>query len=95
MDDEDFKKYLRLAGFIVFCVMGSMLTIYLLIVAGWATSAYVNQLSPDLPVCVHQQLCQDRYGALVQCTRKYLADDAGHAINLPVDPEASKDAGRN
>lgn len=92
MNDDEFKEWVRIIGLWFAGIMGAVIGLYLLIVAGWATHAYINQIDPDPPMCRHEQTCQDKYGALVRCRLKYEADDAGHPINLREEP--ANDAGK-
>lgn len=86
MDDESFKKALRAAVLIGGCVMGAIIGIYLLVVAGYAAHAYINQIDPDPPylgLCSDQ--CKDNYGNLINCTHKVYA--------APASADQAKDAG--
>lgn len=94
MNDDEFKEWVRIIGLWFAGIMGAVIGLYLLIVAGWATHAYINQIDPDPPMCRHEQTCQDKYGQLVRCVRRYEADDAGNAINLPDPPASVADAGK-
>jgi len=51
MDDEDFKSAARWCALIIGGIMGAMIALYLIIVAGWAAHAYINQIDPDPPSC--------------------------------------------
>lgn len=92
MDEVGFWRSVRVVGILSGALLSVFIVLYLIIVAGYATHAYINRIDPDPPTCVHDQTCQDSYGSLVKCTRTYSADDAGRPINLP-DAPMPRDAG--